>query len=213
MKSILETWRYTNKRAEVVSIPPDGCIDLIVARPENRKPYWFVSSLQNTVSIVELDADLDLSGYRLRPGVRIDISALSKAIHRETSLIQAEEYLEDCCLMPSNLECVIAIMAQGVLSPGDTARELGTSSRTLERLFLRNFLPPPKFWCGLSRVRQAAKSLANDAELADVAFQLGYADQSHMTREFKRWFGLTPYKLKSDRALLQSILQPGLGTA
>jgi AraC-like DNA-binding protein len=190
MKSILETWRYTNKRAEVVSIPPDGCIDLIVARPKNRKPYWFVSSLQNTVSIVELDADLDLSGYRLRPGVRIDISALSKAIHREASLIQAEEYLEDCCLMPSNLECVIAIMAQGVLSPGDAARELGTSSRTLERLFLRNFLPPPKF-----------------------AFQLGYADQSHMTREFKRWFGLTPYKLKSDRALLQSILQPGLGTA
>lgn len=213
MKSILETWRYTNKSAEVVSIPPDGCIDLIVARPKIRKPYWFVSSLQNTVSIVELDADADLAGYRLRPGVRIDVCALSKALCTETSLIRTGEYLQDSCLMSSNLECAIATMAQGVLSPSKAARELGTTSRTLERLFEGNFLPPPKFWCGLSRARQAAKSLALDAELADIAFQHGYSDQPHMTREFKRWFGLTPCKLKNDQLFLQSVLQSGLGTA
>jgi AraC-like DNA-binding protein len=212
MNHILETWRYTNSKTEQVRIPPDGCFDFIIARPKNQKPYWFVSSLQDRVSTVDLVADENLTGYRLRPGVRIDISALSKSLHRERSLIRAEEYLEDSCLMKRNLESTISIIAQGGLSPGDAAHELGITSRTLERLFAGSFLPSPNFWCGLARVRQAAKSLATDAELADIAFQHGYADQPHMTREFKRWFGVTPSKLKDDQLFLQSILQRGLGT-
>jgi AraC-like DNA-binding protein len=213
MNNILETWRYSNSSAEQVSIPPDGCIDFIVARPKNYKPYWFVSPLQNAVSTVDLDANEDLMGYRLKAGARIDTRALSKALLTDTSLIRVEEYIQDCCLMTEALESALTVIACGGLSPSNAAHELGITSRTLERLFARSFLPSPSFWCGLARARQAAKSLANDAELADIAFQHGYADQPHLTREFKRWFGVTPHKLKNDQPFLQSILQSGLGTA
>jgi AraC-like DNA-binding protein len=213
MNHILETWHYTNASAERASIPPDGCIDFIIVRPKNQRPYWFVSSLQNAVSNVDLDADEDLMGCRLKAGVRIDTRALSKSLLTEASLIRAEEYLQDCSLMTGPLECALNVIARGNLSPSDAARELGITSRTLERMFAGSFLPSPNFWCGLVRVRQAAKSLATDAELVDIAFQHGYSDQPHMTREFKRWFGVTPSKLKNDQLFLQSILQSGLGTA
>jgi AraC-like DNA-binding protein len=212
MSKILETWQHTNTCTEATRIPPDGCVDLIVARPKNKKPFWFVSSLQKTVSAVVLEQDVSLIGCRLSPGVRVDVPALSRALCNETSLSRAKEYLEDSSLVDKKLECAINLIASGRFTPRETARELGVTNRTLERWFAGGFLPSPDFWCALSRARQAAKSLTTHAELADIAFQHGFSDQPHMTREFKRWFGLTPFKLKNDLPFLQSILQAGLGT-
>ena len=41
----------------------------------------------------------------------------------------------------------------------------------------------------LDSVRRSMKS---GAELADAALSAGFADQSHMSRQFKRAYGLTP---------------------
>jgi AraC-like DNA-binding protein len=35
-----------------------------------------------------------------------------------------------------------------------------------------------------------------DDPIADVAFTVGYADQAHMTREMRRWFGVTPAAMR-----------------
>lgn len=42
------------------------------------------------------------------------------------------------------------------------------------------------------RISLAKQKIAKGSGLADVAAETGYADQSHMTREFKRRYGLTP---------------------
>jgi AraC-like DNA-binding protein len=42
------------------------------------------------------------------------------------------------------------------------------------------------------RVRHARELLRNGIAPADVALRTGYADQSHLTRHFRRLVGVTP---------------------
>jgi AraC family transcriptional regulator len=37
---------------------------------------------------------------------------------------------------------------------------------------------------------------AGDRSLAEIATAVGFADQSHLTRHFKRMFGITPKQLR-----------------
>ena len=44
----------------------------------------------------------------------------------------------------------------------------------------------------IARAREAAARLRTGEAIADVAYELGYADQSHLTRDVKRLTGYTP---------------------
>lgn len=43
----------------------------------------------------------------------------------------------------------------------------------------------------------ATRVLNSKAELATIAFECGYSDQAHMTREFRRYLGITPGKIRA----------------
>jgi AraC family transcriptional regulator len=50
------------------------------------------------------------------------------------------------------------------------------------------------------RVREACKRLGGrELTLAEIALQVGFADQSHFTRVFKRLTGLTPGEYRQTR--------------
>lgn len=69
---------------------------------------------------------------------------------------------------------------------------LSTSTRTLQRHFMR--------YCGLTqatlkritRLHRAIEATRQRGSLVEVALATGYADQAHMTRDFKQLTGLTP---------------------
>ena len=72
------------------------------------------------------------------------------------------------------------------------ASAVGANPFVLLREFRRRFgLPPHAFLLRL-RAERARTLLAKGRDLAEVAHDLGFADQSHMTRVFKRLYGLTP---------------------
>ena len=93
----------------------------------------------------------------------------------------------------------------------DTARDLGVSLRSLQRLFHGLDLPPPEYWRLLSRARRAAAELAGPMPLAAIAADCGFSDQAHLTRETLRWFGQTPRQMQRDGATLSLLAQPALG--
>lgn len=77
------------------------------------------------------------------------------------------------------------------------AAELGASERTLERRFLARVGTSPKAWCGLRTFERALAGLertrvAEAANLTALAHALGYYDQPHFIREFKRRAGVAP---------------------
>lgn len=72
-----------------------------------------------------------------------------------------------------------------------------TSIRTSQRKYKATTGLTPKQIEQASRVDAALELLYNDMSLVDVAVQAGFADQAHMTREFKILVGRTPAQIRS----------------
>lgn len=77
--------------------------------------------------------------------------------------------------------------------PAATLEQItGTDRFTLTRHFRRAFATSPDRYRTMRRVALARAALERGLPLARVAADAGFADQSHMTRQFKRTYGLTP---------------------
>lgn len=74
----------------------------------------------------------------------------------------------------------------------DIARLLGVHPVSLARRYRRHFGRSPAAAIRLARADRAAAGVRRSADLAELAHQTGYADQSHLTREFRAIFGLAP---------------------
>ena len=59
---------------------------------------------------------------------------------------------------------------------------------------------PPKAYARLLRFQRATEALVAGGEprLAEVAADCGYADQSHLNREFRALAGTTPFSFVQD---------------
>lgn len=66
------------------------------------------------------------------------------------------------------------------------------SRRTVERHFTHATGMSPRHVRQIERAREAVARLQHGDPIADVAHALGYADQSHLTRDLKRLTGYTP---------------------
>ena len=68
----------------------------------------------------------------------------------------------------------------------------GLSRFHLLRAFANEFGMPPHTYLNLVRLAKAKKFIAEGIPLAIVAAEVGFADQSHLTRHFTKTYGLTP---------------------
>ena len=77
--------------------------------------------------------------------------------------------------------------------PLDALAELtGVSKFHLNKMFKQVVGIPPHVFQTSLRVGEAKRRLRDAAPLAHVAVDLGFADQAHFTRTFKRYVGVTP---------------------
>ncbi|MGO9218393.1 MAG: helix-turn-helix domain-containing protein [Streptosporangiaceae bacterium] len=77
---------------------------------------------------------------------------------------------------------------------GDLCERAGTGPRTLQRMFLQYAGVSPTWVIRRYRLLEAAESVREGKPVswAEVAAGLGYADQAHLTRDFRAAIGQTP---------------------
>ena len=90
----------------------------------------------------------------------------------------AREYLHANYASPVKLASVAAVC--------------DTSPFHLVRCFTATVGMPPHAYLTQLRAHRARELLGGGAPLSGVAFRCGFCDQSHLTRTFKRLFGVTP---------------------
>ncbi|MFT4269148.1 MAG: AraC family transcriptional regulator [Xenophilus sp.] len=72
------------------------------------------------------------------------------------------------------------------------AHRLGLSREAFTRRFRARTGMPPHAWRLVERLNLARERLHGDDDLAALAAELGFADQSHLSRHFRRVFGVSP---------------------
>ena len=78
-------------------------------------------------------------------------------------------------------------------TPASTLEQIAGADRfTIARHFRRVYGTSPDRYRVLRRLGLARKAIESGEPLARAAADAGFADQSHMTRQFKRAYGLTP---------------------
>ena len=101
-------------------------------------------------------------------------------------LVRALEYIQD----QLETDLTVSGIAQAVYM----------SPHHFKRLFKQSTGQSPYQYVVESRVRKAKELLTTGKfTISEAAFHLGFADQSHLTRNFKRVFGVPPKTLLSRR--------------
>ena len=83
---------------------------------------------------------------------------------------------------------------------GQVCAKFSLTERTLQRMLARRIGLTPKWLVQRRRLHEAAERLAGAPrpELAQVAAELGYADQAHFGRDFRAVTGLTPGQFAAE---------------
>ncbi len=98
--------------------------------------------------------------------------------HPHWAVTAVREYLEQHC--------------EHVVRLADLARIARMSPYYLTRIFQQEVGIPPYEYLVKIRLQQARALLQNGHSIAEVAYNSGFADQSHLTRVFKKHTGMTP---------------------
>lgn len=129
-------------------------------------------------------------------------SALSKLIHADKideAISEVKQYFQNVQSEIANDSILskagIAMRtANGTIPVSKVAAAAHATLRTLERKFKQSSGHSVKDVSGLMRFEQVRNQLWHnpDANLAALAYEFGYTDQPHLSREFKRYSGATP---------------------
>jgi AraC-like DNA-binding protein len=93
---------------------------------------------------------------------------------------------------------------RGRLRVQQVAAEVGRHPNHISRAFRRHFGVSAVEWLHRLRVAWVAEVLlSGDHPLSAVAQRAGFADQAHLTRVFKRYYGLTPGQYRKASSLAQ----------
>lgn len=160
----------------------------------------------------------DLMRYDMNEltGQQIDLSLLmGKEIHTLTERLRVEDNLfkrinmiersiAPKCMMLGRQNLSLANAVEKMLTRPEAhtiqslARSVNLSERQLERAFKRHTGLSPKQFKDVGRFMKAARMLDCGMTFAATAFDLGYSDQPHFNRSFKRYSGQSPSEYLND---------------
>jgi len=94
------------------------------------------------------------------------------------------------------------LLAQSGTKVVETAAALGIGERRLQQLFHEQVGLPPRQWARLARLHRGLRLLRREPELpwAQLAAAAGYADQAHLSHEFRALCGITPSAFRRSAA-------------
>jgi AraC-like DNA-binding protein len=132
------------------------------------------------------------------PGLLRDLVALADEAARAARLARAlEQAVDPARVRPARQVAEVARLAEtdrSIRRLGDLGQRAGVSERTLQRLFLHYAGVSPTWVLRRYRLLEAAETVRAGAPVswAQVAADLGYADQAHLITEFRAATGQTP---------------------
>lgn len=213
------TWERCDGGGAPVRVVPDGCVDIIWTRGAGTT----VVGANTTAFLVALPAGTHVVGVRLRPGAappligvdgaalrdaRVPLHALwgdegrrlaqrlDEAADPGAALLAALAPRATAAGAPDALvQAAVALLHDSARPVGELARELCVSERQLRRRVAAAVGYGPKRLARVLRLGRALAAARGGEELARVAADAGYADQSHLAGDCRELAGVPPSAL------------------
>jgi methylphosphotriester-DNA--protein-cysteine methyltransferase len=212
-----------SETAREVRIVPDGCTDVVWRRGEGTT---FVGPDTTAKLVVCAPGDV-MVGIRFLPGagggalgvrldavrdLRVEIAELDRTFEIDGS-VAPTEVLARLAVAAAGREPdpLVAEAARRIAQrrASAVAGELDISERQLRRRFHAAVGYGPKTLARVLRFRRFVDAVDRGCtDLAGLAFDAGYADQAHLTRETTRLAGLPPRMFIRSRGVAGSATQP-----
>jgi AraC-like DNA-binding protein len=137
----------------------------------------------------EVDANLSRQIQRL-----LAVDALDEAIHVLEEWLLARHALYTLEPNSATRAATMLYVSGGQQKVGEIAEAVGISRRQLERLFLTEVGITPKALANVIRFDTARQRiwLEPKRSLTELAYELGYADQPHFSRDFRAFAHISP---------------------
>jgi AraC-like DNA-binding protein len=209
----LDDRRLALELPELAFVPPDGCADLmlrfsdgllcaaVVIQPAER---YEVASVAPRDALFGVRFQLGFGGacVRQRELVERELARqFAGADPRNSDRVHADlagaatSFVERWCgARPDWLEHALGELQRrrGNVPVAELARGVGVTERTLHRGFVEWVGASPKLLSRTLRSRAAVELASGTEALVEVAAELGYADQAHLSRELRQLWGVTP---------------------
>jgi AraC-like DNA-binding protein len=208
-------WVRVIGAAEELRVIPDACSDVIWQRGEGTT----VVGPDTSAKLVGLAPGDVLVGMRFRPGagggvlgvplhelrdLRVDVTDVDRAFDVDGHMEPREavaRFLSAAAGRRADPLVAVAARRLGEQDVGAVARDLGLSERQLRRRFHAAAGYGPKTLARVLRFCRFVDAIERGrTDLAAVAFDAGYADQAHLTRETTRLAGMPPAALLRARS-------------
>jgi AraC-like DNA-binding protein len=229
LRDLVECAWVVDGPPEPVRVLPDGCMDLM--RMDGR---FMVAGPDTTASVSPRGDGEPFVGLRFHPGMlprllgvpaselrnaRVAVRDLRSVPPRTRSLVELAADLASDGPRPETAPWSLPLLSQvtGSLAAGsaviDVAREVGWSSRTLQRQCRAVYGYGPATLRRILRFRHAMRLLGDGLPYIDVAARAGYADQPHLHREVRDLAGISLAALRQDSSSANRSTQLPSGSA
>jgi AraC-like DNA-binding protein len=205
---------------------PDGCVDVIVRADLGSAEL--VGTMTHALEVADAPAELIAVRFKPGTAAAIARCALAELTDRHAAVEQLgiadgalagrvseaatasariaalaswlRRRLAGAPLPDPLVACAVEALTAPAGRVDEVARSLGVTRQHLARAFRREVGVTPKELARIARMQRATAALGRDgAELARVALELGYVDQSHLSREVRDLVGITPAALAFER--------------
>lgn len=201
--AVISLWQCQPTCAAVIDVVPDGCRDLLLRVDQRQQITLMMTNLDRGSYQVNIDKAERFYGIRLAAGSDISDSSVSASLlFKLQQVVEQPELIKQTLLewQAQHVSAPDTLMSEFVASINEGVDFSGVSERTLRRRVFAVSGAAPSFWRRLYRARGVARALcarefSKDSELA---YQWGYADQSHLCRDMRHWFAQTPAGLRRE---------------
>ncbi|MBE7551737.1 MAG: AraC family transcriptional regulator [Anaerolineales bacterium] len=198
-------WRTEDQTDGVYVASADACWDMIFIKCNDGKSKVLLCGPSSKIRAVPYSAGNNNFGVQFKPGtIFTNISAIDMLnVTKELPMPTEDTFVLQgiTWTLPtyeSIDEFIAGLVECGLLSHEPIVRNVlenktvNMSARSIQRYFARTIGLSPRRVKQIRSARKAVGLLLQGMPLAEVAYELGYADLPHMTRMLRRFTGYTP---------------------
>jgi hypothetical protein len=202
-------WRTEDQTDGVYVASADASWDMIFIRRRKDKPSVLLSGPCTKTTLVPYSAGNKNFGLRFKPGVIFTDIPVTNMVNvtqplpmptKDTFVLQGITWS-----VPTyeNIdEFLTELVKRGMITIDPVVRDalegrpVKMSARSIQRHFSKTIGMSPRQVKQIESARKAVGLLLQGKALAEVSYELGYADLPHMIRMLKRFTGYTPMENK-----------------